>query len=273
MILEILADRPVAYHPRMAKAVGGVKQAIFVCQFLYWNGKGKKKDGWIFKKQADIEEETGLTRREQETVRTHLKKSGILEEELHGVPATMHYRLNVDVLLSQIAQAYQSSLHEPAKLDCTNPPNLNGASVQSIPESTPKTTQKKTNKGSPDGAPPPHVPTSQQQMVEVLSQITGMDYHLKSNASRLGKAASELIKGQYEPRHVKAFGQYWQREDWRGKKGDAPKLSHILEGIGQVRNGIVRTLGHEPTEAELEATRAAIRKAKAQPRVPDEELF
>lgn len=32
-------------------------------------------------------------------------------------------------------------------------------------------------------------------------------------------------------------------------------------------------VGHEPTEAELEATRAAIRKAQAQAPIPDEEIF
>ena len=110
-------------------------------------------------------------------------------------------------------------------------------------------------------------------MVEILSRVTGMDYHLKSNAGRLGKAASELIKGGYALGHVLGFKHYWYQEDWRGKKGDAPKLSHILEGIGQVRNGKGQTHGSEPTPEQLEQTRAAIRKAKAQAPVPDEELF
>lgn len=127
-------------------------------------------------------------------------------------------------------------------------------------------------RNAPNGAPPQTL-TPQQRMLETLSSITGMDYHIKGNAARLGKTASELLAAHYTPDDALKFAKWWQTEDWRGKKGDAPKLSHILEGIGQVRNGSVRTLSNEPTEAELEATRAAIRKAKAQAPVPDEELF
>ena len=43
-ILAVLADRPVAYHPRLATVIG-VKETVFVCQLLYWDGRGARKDG------------------------------------------------------------------------------------------------------------------------------------------------------------------------------------------------------------------------------------
>lgn len=143
IIFSILGDRPVAYHPKLAKAVGGVKQAIFICQFLYWNGKGSDPDGWIHKTQAEIEEETGLTRHEQDNVRSSLKANGILEEKLKRVPATVHYRLNLENLYSRIATTYQSSLPESGNLVCGEVANQSEEKRQSLIET--ENTQENTS--------------------------------------------------------------------------------------------------------------------------------
>lgn len=99
-LTEMLEDvgRPVAYYPSIAKCLGGVKQAIFVCEFAYWTGKGADPDGWIYKTQADIENETGLSDEEQLSARRSLKRQEIIEEKLTGCPAKLYYRLNKDKL-------------------------------------------------------------------------------------------------------------------------------------------------------------------------------
>lgn len=123
-ILAILADRPVAYHPKLATAIG-VKETVFVCQLLYWDGRGSRGDGYIWKVQAEITEETGLSRYEQQTVRKNLKKRGILEEQLRGVPAKLHYRLNFDALAEAIDEAYPPNkdveIPQPSSRKPSNP--------------------------------------------------------------------------------------------------------------------------------------------------------
>jgi hypothetical protein len=57
---------PVAYYPRLAIALGGVKEAVFVCQLLYWEGKQSDSKRWIHKSLEEIRSETGLSRYEQE---------------------------------------------------------------------------------------------------------------------------------------------------------------------------------------------------------------
>jgi hypothetical protein len=142
-LLDLLGDRPVAYHPILAKALGGVVEAIFTSQLLYWTGKGKLTDRWIYKTQAEMEAETGLTRRNQETARKNLKELGILEEKLKGVPATLHYRLDltrladlVSLYASDNVQTVQSGLSEPDKLDGADHTNKDVQTAQSIPETT-----------------------------------------------------------------------------------------------------------------------------------------
>ena len=89
--------RPVAYYPRLAKFIGSVKTTIFLCQFLYWEGKQKdKEEGWIFKTQKEITEETGLSRYEQEFARRELKQLGYLEETHKSIPRKVHYRIKWD---------------------------------------------------------------------------------------------------------------------------------------------------------------------------------
>jgi hypothetical protein len=139
-IIAVLADRPIAYHPALAKPLKGVREAIFVCQLLYWDGKGKTPGGWIYKTQAEWQEETGLRRFEQETVRKHLKKLKVLEEQKKGVPARLYYRLNFDVLYELVEQAYPEaenpSMLESSIQGCGDPAHKHVAIQQSISEST-----------------------------------------------------------------------------------------------------------------------------------------
>lgn len=93
-----IVGRPIAYYPVFSIATGSNNAGVLLSQFMYWEGKQKNVDGWIYKKQKDITSETGLTRYEQETARKKLKGLKILEEKRVGVPATMHFRFNWDVL-------------------------------------------------------------------------------------------------------------------------------------------------------------------------------
>ncbi len=101
------AGRPVAYYSSFAKALNSVNAALLLCQLLYWMGKQKNKEGWIYKSREEIFEEIGLSRSEQETARRRLKELGILEEKIAGVPATVHFKINLlkieEILESQLA--------------------------------------------------------------------------------------------------------------------------------------------------------------------------
>jgi len=101
---QLLGHGPVAYYRAFAAVGGGVTAGVFLSQLFYWHGKGRDPDGWIYKTQAAWEDETGLSRREQETARRNLRQRGIIEEKLAGIPATLHYRINVDRLAALLAE-------------------------------------------------------------------------------------------------------------------------------------------------------------------------
>lgn len=124
-VLLLAFKRPIAFHPILARVGGSINAGIFMSQAFYWQNRTTDPDGWFYKTQEEWEEETTLTRREQETARRKLKKVGILEERKKGQPAKLWYRINLQVLYDKL-----SSMSECAKLVCRNAPNKNGENRQ-----------------------------------------------------------------------------------------------------------------------------------------------
>lgn len=103
-IIYELLKRPIAYHPAIAKAFGSVQLAIFWSQLYYWKDKGKDPEGWIYKTSEEIFNETGLKRRGQETARKKAEKLGIIEELKKGMPAKLHYRIDMEQTIKILAK-------------------------------------------------------------------------------------------------------------------------------------------------------------------------
>ena len=97
-ILMQLLDRPIAFHPCLARITGSINSAILLGQAIYWSKRTRDSDGWFYKSQQVWQEETALHRFEQENARKILRNKHILEEKKAGVPAKLYYRVNFDVL-------------------------------------------------------------------------------------------------------------------------------------------------------------------------------
>lgn len=101
-LTEFISDRSfrkMLYYPDLATMCGGVSAAVFLSNLIYWHDRGADPD-WIYKTQEQIEMETGLSRTEQDTARRQLKMLGFLRECRRGIPAKMHYHLDLEKLNS-----------------------------------------------------------------------------------------------------------------------------------------------------------------------------
>ena len=65
--------RAIAYRPNLARLFGGVVAEIFFEQIFYWQDKADPVLG-VYKTQEELEIETGLSRKEQETARKLLRE-------------------------------------------------------------------------------------------------------------------------------------------------------------------------------------------------------
>jgi hypothetical protein len=86
--------KPIAFYPELAIELGDIASAIYYQQLYYWSDKGKRSDGFIYKTQKEIEEETTLTREQQDRIRKNLISNGWIEVKkikANGHP-TLHYK-------------------------------------------------------------------------------------------------------------------------------------------------------------------------------------
>ncbi|HEC2625677.1 TPA: hypothetical protein R2K43_000835 [Raoultella planticola] len=99
-----LLDRPIAFQRSFIRLNIGVTAALFLSQMTYWTNRSDD-DGWVYKTQEEWEEETGLSRYEQEGARKKLRSIGVLLEKKKGVPARLFYKIDNDVLFQALAAA------------------------------------------------------------------------------------------------------------------------------------------------------------------------
>lgn len=131
-----LFDRPIAFQRSFVDLGAGITGALMLSQAVYWTTRTNAEDGWFYKTIDEWQEETGLTRAEQETARKRLVKAGVLSEQRKGIPCKLYYRINIDVMLSKILGLGGSgspgidSLRESSKQGCEKPANKDAETKQ-----------------------------------------------------------------------------------------------------------------------------------------------
>ena len=99
--INSLLARPIAFHPAFVAITGSVTAALMLSQAWYWKDRTNNADGWFYKTQKDWQEETGLTRYEQETARRVLKEKSFLEEKT-APPYRLYFRVNKDAVFQAL---------------------------------------------------------------------------------------------------------------------------------------------------------------------------
>lgn len=103
-----LLDRPIAFQRSFIRLDIGVTAALFLSQMTYWTNRSDD-DGWVYKTQEEWEEETGLSRYEQEGARKKLRSIGVLLEKRKGVPARLFYKVDNNVLYQALIDANKNA--------------------------------------------------------------------------------------------------------------------------------------------------------------------
>lgn len=115
MLMEMLGAKPIAFNPQLARLCGSVKSGLFLSQLLYWTNRSTN-DGWVYKTITEFEEETALTREEQDGAIKRLKTLGFLEVEVRGVPAKRHFKVDCVKIANKFVENLQTSLRKTHKL-------------------------------------------------------------------------------------------------------------------------------------------------------------
>jgi hypothetical protein len=105
-VKDMLPNRVVGYSPDLARIVGGATIGLFLSQLLFLSDKGHNPDGWVYKSEAEMGKDTGLSKREQQTARRKLLSLGVIQIERRGFKFTYHFK----VLWERLYQVIEKSL-------------------------------------------------------------------------------------------------------------------------------------------------------------------
>ncbi len=104
----------ITYFPSLTPLCGSHKAAALLSVALAWTRNWLRhhpeRDGWFWKTRAEWHREIGLSRHEQASARRVLVAAGLIEEALCGMPARLHFRVDLDRLAARLAEFAQVSL-------------------------------------------------------------------------------------------------------------------------------------------------------------------
>jgi hypothetical protein len=94
--------------------VGGATIGLFLSQLLFLSDKGANTDGWVYKSEAEMGRETGLTKREQQTARRKLLALGVIQIVRQGFKFTYHFKV-IWERLYQVIEKFQRGQNVPTE--------------------------------------------------------------------------------------------------------------------------------------------------------------
>lgn len=248
--------RPIAYHPALARMVGGVNAAIFLSQLIYWDERMEDAELGVYKTAEQWEAETGLSVREQTTARRQLRDRGLITETHKRIEHKLYFKLDRDAFDRLIAGAGEAENPEPQNVDSLNAETQFGNSESANTE-TPKapspnhpkrsslikteittetTEEKNTKKENLPSFSFEHWPVnpSPEVWADYLQHRKAIKAPLtQTAANRLG---AEAHKAQAAGFSVDDFLAECMLRGWRGGKADwlTRGMSQDQQGAGQV---------------------------------------
>lgn len=115
-------DLPIVFH-RSFVSFGGVTGALLLSQMCYWSKRTQHPESWFWKTQEQWQDETGLTRYEQETARKRLVSCGAISEKKEGIPCKTWFKVNHERIFELI---------KSNKLVCGNPASSDDGIQQAV---------------------------------------------------------------------------------------------------------------------------------------------
>jgi hypothetical protein len=144
ILLKFTSSTVIAFHPFYGKITGSATHGLLLSQFSYWSSSREAdQDGWFSKTQEEINNDTQLSRKEQESGRKALKALGLLEEQKRGIPSRIYYKINFDLLVELIGESEESEAKSLILPVCPKGTNNDAQKEQAVMSETDKLKEEK----------------------------------------------------------------------------------------------------------------------------------
>ena len=110
-------------NKRLARQLG-LKAVVLLADRIskenYFIIKGTIKEGWFFNTSKNIELDTTLTNYQQKKAIKKLEKIGFIETSLKGMPATVHFKILENKIISYLNTSFKETSKQDLKKLETN---------------------------------------------------------------------------------------------------------------------------------------------------------
>lgn len=258
MNIQDILDRPIAFHRCLVDIAGGVLPALMLSQAIYWSKRTDDQDGWFWKTRTEWQEETGMSRSEQETARKKLRATGFWHEELRDVPAKLYYRIDLNALQSSWPESGSPVGGNPANKEATIQPSISESTtvrtnrlLRNLPANgknghakaqfalpletepaQPLVSPAKTNGGTSslyeNGT---KQLSTQQKLFGVIVKTCEVDGKLARG--QVSRACKTLLAAGYTVEQAEGFREWWNKNDFRGQRGQPPTVQQMINHFKQ----------------------------------------
>ncbi|EMF5696013.1 hypothetical protein V3954_004478 [Enterobacter roggenkampii] len=235
-----LVDRPIAFQRSFVRLGVGITGALLLSQIVYW--QNRMEGQWFYKTQTDLEEETGLTRYEQEGARKKLVSCGVLEEAKRGIPAKLYFRVNQERLEELlIGENQHAGVGKTNKQGCGNSANSDAENQHA---GVGKTNKQGCGNSANSDAENQHagVGKTNEQSCGNSASIHTVDYQettqkINTENKSLGASAeADTPKVKSSTDYSPAFEEAWQA--YPKRSGGNNKLSAFKAWNARIKQGV-----------------------------------
>ena len=110
-------------NKRLARQIG-LKAVVLLADLIskenYFIINGTIKDGWFYNTSKNIERDTTLTNYQQKKAIKKLEDIGFIETSLKGMPATLHFKIIENKILTYLNTSFKETLKQDLKKLETN---------------------------------------------------------------------------------------------------------------------------------------------------------
>lgn len=189
-----IPDRPIAFNRDFVQLGVGITGALFLSQAIYWAKRTKNEDGAFYKTIEEWEEETGLTKKEQLTVKKRLSEIGVLTIVKRGIPAKNYFYVNFSRIAELLAETNQ---HDQSCQKVTSSSAKRGRLVETKGDDYYRKYTESTNREyTKNNTPPEESGVDEKEVSEVINLFKEVNPNYKVLFSRMPqrKAAKRLLQ-------------------------------------------------------------------------------
>jgi hypothetical protein len=217
--LDNILDKPIAFNPSFKKITGSTNAALLLSQAFYWTKRASLPDGWFWKTRDEWMEETGLTEAELDGAREKCRATGVMEEKLKGVPATLHYRVVkskvYELLGFQFPEVPDTGLPENPQIP-ENPESGSNGDFNKESETPSENTPARGKKGDlVDGVLFFAGKAKEQQADKVEELIQELERGLRVNIARTTKNQQTAKRILKDARPIARWIAWAMADEWR----------------------------------------------------------